>query len=285
MGGGGKGGGKVDYSAAANATAQSNALQKELYYDQKATAQPWLEAGSSAVRNLADRLGLSAGGSGDLLKTYTGQNLQDDPGYQFRMDQGRKALERQLAASNKYLTPQASKALMQYGQDYGSQEYNAGYNRYVNDQNNIFNRLAGISGVGQAQAGQVAAAGQNYGNQVGQNNMGLANVQMSAQQANANRNSLFGNILGLGAQAAGAYYGAGGSDLRLKENIDLMGEINGHNVYSFNYKTDPTRRFIGAMAHEVIEKEPDAVIVDDEGMMMVDYTLLGFPMVEVGRVH
>ena len=60
----------------------------------------------------------------------TGQQvLDEDPGYQFRREEGRKALERAIAARGTLLTGATKKALHDYGADYASQEYQKAFNR------------------------------------------------------------------------------------------------------------------------------------------------------------
>ena len=59
----------------------------------------------------------------------------------------------------------------------------------------------------------------------------------------------------------------GFSDIRLKENIELIGKSPSNiNIYKFNYKNIPTI-YQGAMAHEV----PWASVRHDNGYMMIDY--------------
>ena len=59
----------------------------------------------------------------------------------------------------------------------------------------------------------------------------------------------------------------GFSDIRLKENVELIGKSPSNiNIYKFNYKDDPTK-YQGAMAHEV----PWASVKHSNGYMMVDY--------------
>ena len=62
----------------------------------------------------------------------------------------------------------------------------------------------------------------------------------------------------------------GFSDIRLKENVELIGKSPSNiNIYKFNYKNNPTT-YQGAMAHEV----PWASVKHSNGYMMVDYNLL-----------
>lgn len=61
------------------------------------------------------------------------------------------------------------------------------------------------------------------------------------------------------------------SDERLKENIKTVGATyDGQNVYSYNYKGDPTPR-MGLMAQEVAMRKPEAVGVHPSGFLMVNY--------------
>jgi len=89
-----------------------------------------------------------------------------------------------------------------------------------------------------------------------------------------------------GAQAAGPGFQLLGqlggaalaaSDRDLKENIELVDETNGFNIYEFNYKTDPEHRYRGVMAQEVQKTRPDAVVKID-GYLAVMYDLIGVKM-------
>lgn len=63
------------------------------------------------------------------------------------------------------------------------------------------------------------------------------------------------------------------SDRRLKENIKPLGQENGHNIYSYNYKgSDKT--YIGVMADEVKQTNPDAV-ENINGYDAVNYDMIG----------
>jgi len=214
-------------------------------------------------------------GSADFGKLTQGFDLEKfgmDPGYQFRLDEGTKALDRQLNARGKTYSPEAAKALMGYNQDMGSQEYNNSFNRYNIENDNLFNRLATLSGFGQTASGQIANAGSNYANAGSDIYTGMGNsiaAQKQAQQAN--NSSMFGSLLGAGAQLGSAYMM---SDERLKENITPIGKENGHNIYTYNYIGDNVP-FIGVMAQEVMETHPEAVKLMDNGFYAVDYDKIG----------
>ena len=75
--------------------------------------------------------------------------------------------------------------------------------------------------------------------------------------------SPFGQITGALTAAAPFF-----SDIRLKENINLIGKSSsGINIYTFNYKGDD-QVYQGVMAHQV----PYAAILDSSGYLKVDYS-------------
>ena len=78
--------------------------------------------------------------SGDLYKgygDYTGElafdpnsvDVTQDPGYAFRLSQGQKALDTSAGTKGQLFSGAQQKALMEYGQNLGSQEYNNAYQR------------------------------------------------------------------------------------------------------------------------------------------------------------
>lgn len=273
----GKKGGKGDAAPALEYSQKALDLQKQMYEEGKQYAQPYYEAGTTGLNTLMQKLGLAgdAGSSdyGSLLKNYTGQGIYQDPSYKFRFEQGNKAAERALAAQGKYLAPAGVQALQDYGQGLASQEYQNAYNRYNTDQENIYNRLANISGLGQTAGAQNAQLGQNYANSGSDLFTGMGNSIMAAQQAaRANRTSMFNTLLG-GATKLGSAYMM--SDPALKENVTHFGQENGHNIYEFTYINDNSgKKYIGVMADEVLKTDPDAVIEKD-GFLAVNYDKIG----------
>jgi hypothetical protein len=109
-------------------------------------------------------------------------NITQDPGYQFGMDQGARALNSGAAARGMTYSGAAGKALTRYGQDYAGTKLDQSYNRLAN--------LAGL--------GQVGANGQNnqqYGSNVGNNLIGLGNAQAGASMYNGRNWANAGNQL------------------------------------------------------------------------------------------
>ena len=217
---------------------------------------------------------------GSLTKGFSLEDFEADPGYQFRLDQGNQAIERALAAQGKTLTPEALKAMGEYNQGMASQEYGNAYNRYNIDNTNLFNRLASLSGMGQTASGQMMGVGQNYGNNFSNLQTGLANTQMAADQAGmANNSSMFGTLAGLAMApmtGGGSLIGSLFSDENLKEDIKKVDEIDGINIYEFDYRDIPGR-FRGVIAQEIQKVIPKAV-KRVNGYLAVNYDMLPIKM-------
>lgn len=57
------------------------------------------------------------------------EQAQNEPGYQFRLDSGRRALERSAAAKGTLNTGTTLRDFIEYGQNFGAQEYSNVFNR------------------------------------------------------------------------------------------------------------------------------------------------------------
>lgn len=112
-----------------------------------------------------------------------------------------------------------------------------------------------------AQTPQVGVGGVDY--------TGLVNQKYQADVQN--HQSRMGGLFGLGASLIKALPF---SDARLKTDIRRVGTLdNGLGVYSYRMK-DGGPYQIGVMAQEVAEVMPDAVAIDGNGWMKVDYRLI-----------
>lgn len=178
-------------TAAANA---SNALATSQFAQTRADQEPWRLAGATALGQLGS---LTAAG-GDLNRRFTMADFIKDPGYDFRMSEGAKAIERSAAARGGVLGGGTLKALSRYNQDFASQEYNNSFSRWNQENNQQFGRLSSIAGLGQQANAANQQASQNYTNTFSNNLMGAANASGAAQIASANAIS---NSLNTGVNA------------------------------------------------------------------------------------
>jgi hypothetical protein len=167
----------------ARAARDAAGVQKYIYDQQRSDNEPWRQAGMTALTQMQDP---------GFQKTFTMSDFNADPGYQFRMNEGQKALERQAAAKGVSGGGATMKALARYGQDYSSGEYQKAYDRFNNDQTTRYNRLASLAGVGQTANQANQSAGSSYGSNVADLMTGAANAQAAGTvgQANAISNAL-----------------------------------------------------------------------------------------------
>src|SRR5262245_3044053 len=117
---------------------------------------------------------------------YTPGALEMDPGYQFRLGEGLKALERSAAAKGTLLTGGTLKGLNRYAQDYASNEFQNRYARLFGEQQNRFNQLRSLAGLGQASAAGVGEAAGAYGRSAGDLLTQIGNAQAGGIVGGAN---------------------------------------------------------------------------------------------------
>jgi hypothetical protein len=139
---------------------------------------------------------------GKLLQNFSAADFTKDPGYDFRLSEGNKALERSAAAKGGVQSGGTLKALTDYNQNFASNEYNNAYNRFNTDKLNTANLLLGTAGMGQVSLGQQANLGTATAGQIADNTAngitGAANATASGYINNANTaNSTIGNLMNL----------------------------------------------------------------------------------------
>jgi hypothetical protein len=196
----------------ARAMREATALQREQYNTTRKDLSQYRDIGANAGTQLTNNMG-------DLTRSFTASDFVKDPGYDFRMQEGAKALERSAAARGGLMGGAAGKAMSRYGQDYASNEYQNVYNRFNNDRDQRFNKLSGLLNMGQNAAAQTGAAGQNYANNASQAMLANGDAQAASQIASSNAWSGAINS-GIGALAMGG--GGMGGD------VQKMGAVAGN---------------------------------------------------------
>ena len=167
---------QVDSAREANATADARFQQN------RADTAPWRAAGETAL----GQLGAGTAAGGDFNRDFTLADFNRDPGYQFRMDQGRDALESSASARGSLLGGGTLKALTRYGQDYASGEYGNARSRFINDRETRFGRLSALAGIGQTAVRDTANQGTALATQTGNNTMQAGNARASGYIGQAN---------------------------------------------------------------------------------------------------
>lgn len=172
----------TDKAIAANEAAEARARE-----DQK----PWREAGAAALAQL--QAGIADGSFDPKNFEFTA-----DPGYQFRKDQGQKAIERSASAKGNLFSAGTQLAVQGYGQEFASNEYDKAYQRNAQAQNARFNALSAVAGTGQRATDVITNVGQNTANQ---------NSNLTMQGGNA----IAQGYLGQGNAWASGWQNAGGA--------------------------------------------------------------------------
>lgn len=249
----------------AAAAAEANRVQKQIYDQTRSDLEGYRSFGERGLGMLGNQLN-------DLTARFTAEDFQKDPGYDFRMQEGQKALERGAAARGGLLGGRALKEIARFGQDYASNEYDRARSRFQEDRDRSYGKLMDIAGMGQNAAAQQASAGQNYASAYGQNVMGAANARAAARAAEGQA------LMGLAGQGISAW---ASSDVRLKTNVRKYNVSAFRDVptYSFRYideKYGSKGRHVGVMAQDLLKIDPDhpAVRVGSHGFYEVDYSQL-----------
>lgn len=224
---------------------------KSAYQDSQAQLQPWQQAGTDALAQLA---------GGNIGAGYT-----ESPGYQAQLMAGQTAINNGMAARGMGNSGAALKALTSYSQDQANQDYQQYYN-------NEANRLGMLTGYGMDATKSGVAASTGYGANIAGLQKGIGDAQAGAAMGKANQQQ---NFIKQGANFAALF-----SDERLKENLKVvskeeteeMGKIL--KAYHFNYTSDEHGKgeWVGVMAQD-LEKHPigkDLVETNSEGLKTIN---------------
>lgn len=142
-------------------------------------------------------------------------NFLQSPGYQFRLTEGMRAIEKSQAVKGNLLSGGGMKDLMSYGQGLASDEYN-----------NYLNSLFQMAGIGQQ-------ADTNKGNYAIGTGANMANMAYNGGMANSNKyanlsNAMYG-MAGIGASSGlgGGSSGSGGDASRYNSAYNLQNFAGG----------------------------------------------------------
>ena len=222
---------------------------------------PFQQAGVSALEQQQALIGL--GGQEAQQQAFAG--LEESRGQQFLRERGQKNLLRNAAAIGGIGGGNVREALVQQGVGFAQQ-----------DIQNQFGRLGQIAGQGQAAATNVGQFGQQAAGQISQGIQGAAEARASGilgkTQAGAQAT---GQLLQLGGAALGGFL----SDSRLKDNVQKVGEVNGHSWYTWTWNEIGNKLGMfgednGVIADEVQKTKPH-LIGNRSGFLTVNYAGLG----------
>ena len=183
----------------AQATRESVEEQRRQYNLTREDLAPYRETGTNALALYAGLYGITRGeGEAGILSTEEMQGFRDrfteTPGYQFRFDEGIRALDRSASATGRLRGGGYTRELTRYGQGVASGEFE-----------NYANRLSGLAGMGQ---GSTIATG-TLGVQTAGN---ISNALMAGAQGQGNA------LMAAGTARASGYAGAANAASGLTEN-------------------------------------------------------------------
>jgi hypothetical protein len=159
-------------------------VQWKMYEQAREDYMPWLKAGRKALGVLEKKI-------------YKGPGeFEESPGYQFRLEQGKKTVLSAASATGGLASGRTQKALMEYGQEYASNEYDKFLARYYTS----LSPLQSLAQVGVTTAGSLGQMGVATGRGIADTQMAaggqLANVYSQAGVAQASGYMNQANILG-----------------------------------------------------------------------------------------
>lgn len=167
-----------------NAANNATQLQQNIYNQNQANLSPYMQMGTGAGKTLASMLQPG----GQLTQSFTPADYlaNRDPGYQFQLQQGQQALQNSQAAGNGVLSGTALKDLMAFNQNYASTGYQNAFDRWQSQNTNVYNRLAGLAGLGENAAAGAGNTGATIGANMAGSIMGAGNAQAAGQVGVAN---------------------------------------------------------------------------------------------------
>lgn len=187
-------------NAQVQATQDANAAQERMFDKQVALQEPFRQAGLTGQNRLMELLGLGgntgADGYGKYAKDFAMSDFEADPGYDFRLKEGMKALNNSMAARGMGISGAAMKGATRYGQEMGSQEYQNAFNRYQVNRSNQLNPLQSLSGMAQSSANTLTGEAGALGRSQAENALQAGNARASGYigSSNALTNAISGGI-------------------------------------------------------------------------------------------
>jgi hypothetical protein len=214
--------------------------------------QPYMGAGAGAVNQLAQLYG--QGGAYTQQPTY--EQLQMDPGYAFRFQQGQQAMTNAARAGGLAGSGGALKAAARYGQEAGSQEYQNAYARFMANRAAATQGLQNLAGLGanaaQTATGLAGTTGANTANVyagTGQNmaqaalttgqNIGSAYTGTGSNIAALTGANPYGQAMENAAQAQASSYMGGASALSNALNSGMSNAL-AYNMMGNMYPQGPS---------------------------------------------
>lgn len=271
--GGGQGGLNNALDAQVAATAAANRELGTMVNFLGGAARPYRGLGNMASGELRENMP-------DYTKRFGMSDFEADPGYQFRLNEGSRAIERSAIGRGQLNSGRAAKALTRFNQDFASNEYQRAFDRFNQDRDQAFGKYMGLANLGQRANSDYMRGTVSLGTGISQNLANLGN-SIAAQQiaGQNNQNQLMNTLIGGGAGILGGAIAA--SDKREKMDIkpvskkDLMELRKVVKPYIFKYTDEDfgEGEWLGLMAQDLEKTKLGKPLVRDvAGVKMIDLT-------------
>jgi hypothetical protein len=254
------GGGAGESGAEDAAFIQSQSQKEALDYLKQTEKLPQAYREGS-LNKLGSDYGFTLDANGNPISdgTTISQRAMASPFYTDAVKVGEEAVLRNASATGGLRSGNANEALAQANQNAFLASYQnqlSGLQGMANLPSNANNIASNISGVGQTQAAGI---------------IGAANSANAQQQQNMNN---VGTAANIGLQAWDTF-----SDIRLKSDIQYVGDVNGHRTYTWRWNELAADLGLsgedwGVIADEVERINPEAVSIRS-GYKVVNYPMIG----------
>jgi len=208
---------QAEVKANQNAASQSAAL----YNQSAANYQPYISAGNTALSSLMAGEGNGAG-QGSLNRSFTMADFQQNPAYQFNMQQGLNAISNAQSVRGGALSGGGEKAAMGYAQNNASNAYQQAYNNFTSNQQQNYNQLAGTSQMGLNATSGLGNLSANQGTMQGQYDINQGTAQASGIMGSSN------SLLSGGMGALSSLTGSSGLSSLLGGSASASGVAGGY---------------------------------------------------------
>lgn len=129
----------------------------------------------------------TGGGFGSLLQPFTADTMrQYSPAYGFQLQQGAQAVLNGDSSGAGAESGAATKDLINYNQSAANEAFNNAFNQYQVQQGNIYQRLAGMTQLGQAAAANTGQQGSALAANIGQSVASAGAARAAGQVGSAN---------------------------------------------------------------------------------------------------
>jgi hypothetical protein len=193
-------------NAVINSENQAMQVTQGNYNANSPNYKPFIQNGTEAN----NELGQETGQNGSLGRAFTQADFHASPSYQFDMQQGLNAINNSNSVRGGSLSGGTQKAMSNYGEQQANNGFQQAQQNFVNNQNQNYQQLTGLSQQGLAATQGLGALGAGYATSMGNeiNAQGQANSDMALGKAGAFEGAVNSSMKGL-SQGQTGYGGSG----------------------------------------------------------------------------